>query len=394
MFITKTVERSMAMKKMNVMLLTGLSLCLITALSDPLLAQNARQRDANLTAAQHSEIAKIRQESMEQIRSVLTEDQLAQLQAMREERMGPGDDKPGKGKGLKGEGKGSEDQGRKGEGRGVKGQGLRGEGKGAKGQGMRGEGMQSKGWHGDKGRGIGMGILSKLNLTEEQQAQIDQLHQQAWEDVMNADTREAKGVIFKKLHEDMQQVLTEEQREQLSQMREKGMGRMMQGPGMRGSGMGPMGGPQGPGGPGMGFGMMQMFEKLNLTDEQKAKIEQLHQTAREEAAAAEEPEAKRAIFQKLRQDVREVMTAEQQEKLDQMREEGMGRMRQGPGMRGPGMGPMAGPQRAAGGLGRGFRMMQNLDKLELTEEQKAKIAAIRKETREKIQAIRAEGEED
>jgi len=254
--------------------------------------------------------------------------------------------------------------------------------------------MQSKGWQGDKGRGIGMGILSKLNLTEEQQAQIDQLHQQAWDDVMKADTREAKGAIFKKLHEDMQQVLTEEQREQLSQMREKGMGRMMQGPGMRGSGMGPMGGPQGPGGPGMGFGMMQMFEKLNLTDEQKAKIEQLHQTAREEAAAAEEPEAKRAIFQKLRQDVRAVMTAEQQEQLDQMREEGMGRMMQGPGMRGPGMGPMAGQQRAAGGLGRGLGMMQNLDKLDLTEEQKAKIAAIRKETREKIQAIRAEGEED
>ena len=190
------------MKKMYVMLLTGLSLCLITALSAPLQAQNARQRDANLTPAQQSEIAKIRQDSMEQIRSVLTEDQLAQLQEIREERMGPSDDKPGKGKGLKGEGKGSEGQGRKGEGRGAKGQGLRGEGKGAKGQGMKGEGMQSKGWRGDKGRGIGMGILSKLNLNEEQQAQIDQLHQQAWEDVMNADTREAKGVIFKKLHED------------------------------------------------------------------------------------------------------------------------------------------------------------------------------------------------
>lgn len=377
------------MKKMNGMLLTGLSLCLILALSAPLQAQNVRQRDANLTAAQHSEIAKIRQDSVEQIRSVLTEDQLAQLQEMREERMGSGDDKPGKGKGLKGEGKGAEGQGRKGDGRGAKGQGMKGEGKGAKGQGMRGEGMQSKGWQGDKGRGIGMGFLAKLNLTEKQQAQIDQLHQQAWEDVMNAETREAKGLIFKKLHDDMQQVLSEEQQEQLDQMRKEGMGRMMKGGGMRGPGMGPMAGPQGPGGPGMGFGMMQMFEKLNLTDAQKDTIEQLHQTAREEAAAAEEPEAKRAIFQKLRQDVRAVMTAEQQEQLDQMREEGMGRM-----MQGPGMGPMGGPQRAAGGLGRGFGMMQNLDKLDLTEEQKAKIAAIRKETREKIQAIRAEGEED
>ncbi len=354
------------MKKLNVMLLVVLSLCLIGVLSVPAMGQDGRGRDANLTDEQKAEIAKIRQDSMEQIRSVLTADQLEQLQQMRTENTVPDSDKPGKGKGLKGDGKGT------------------------KGQGMKGEGKGPRGMRGDKGCGIGfMGSLAKLNLTEEQQAQIDKIHQAAWEEVMNAETREDKQAVFQKLHEDMLAVLTDEQRAQLKQRKEDGKGPHGPRPDM----MGPMAGPQGPGGPGMGFGMMQMFDKLNLTDEQKAKIEQLHKTAREEAAATEEPEAKRAIFQKLRLDVRAVMTAEQQEQLDQMREEGMKRMAEH-GMKGPGMGPMAGPQGPGARLARGAGLMQYLDKLELTEEQKAKIAEIRKETRTKIQAIRAQDEQN
>ena len=125
-------------------------------------------------------------------------------------------------------------------------------------------------------------MLGVLDLTDEQKEVIAKLVE---------DSRE-------KLHADIKAVLTPEQIEKLQQMRDDGA--------IRG------------------------FAALDLTEEQKAAIEEIREKARTDAEAAETRQARREIMQAAHEEVLSVLTEEQIEKLEQLRA-GKPRGRGGPG---------------------------------------------------------------
>jgi len=106
-----------------------------------------------------------------------------------------------------------------------------------------------------------------------------------------------------------------------------------------------------PGGPGK-------MPDIGLTDEQKKEIEGIRKTAMAAAKDAE-PKDRRAIFEKMREDIHKVFTEEQLAKLKKGRQQG------GPGRRG-------------------------MPDLGLTDEQKEKMDAIRKGVREKMKDAKPE----
>ena len=162
--------------------------------------------------------------------------------------------------------------------------------------------------------------LGVLDLTDEQKAVIAQLVE---------DSRA-------KLHTDIEAVLTPEQAEKLQQLRDDGAARG--------------------------------FAGLDLTDEQQTAIAEIRENARAEAQSAETREARRQIMQAAHEEVLSVLTDEQIKILDQRRARanwgrgGPGRGHIGIGPRGPFAGP-DGPLAA----------------LDLTEEQKTAIEAIREQ---------------
>jgi Spy/CpxP family protein refolding chaperone len=124
-------------------------------------------------------------------------------------------------------------------------------------------------------------------------------------------------------------------------------------------------------------GFERMAQQLNLTDQQKTQIQGFTQAGREQALSIKQdtsltPEQKRDKFRQLRasthQQVVGVLTPDQQLQMKQLRRRhaGMGRGK-GAGM-GRGMGPMA--------------------KLNLTDDQRAKIQPILKSSREQAHAVR------
>lgn len=104
---------------------------------------------------------------------------------------------------------------------------------------------------------------------------------------------------------------------------------------------------------------------LKLTDEQRKAAQEIRKAAHEKMKAAETPEQRREIMDKMHEDLKATLTEEQAKKLEEWRKEH--------GRPGPGFG--AGPE------GRG-----SLGRLALTEEQKAKAKAIREEALKKAKA--------
>jgi Spy/CpxP family protein refolding chaperone len=143
--------------------------------------------------------------------------------------------------------------------------------------------------------------------------------------------------------------------------------------------------PEGRAGRRMGHRMH--FQALNLTEDQKAKVKELHQKARQSRseiqASTATPEEKKAQFQALRKEQREafqqVLTQEQRDKMAEMRKnragKGMGRM---------GRAGRMGRFGRFGMRGNGFGSMANLN---LTDEQKAKIQAAREQFQAQMQSI-------
>jgi Spy/CpxP family protein refolding chaperone len=124
-------------------------------------------------------------------------------------------------------------------------------------------------------------------------------------------------------------------------------------------------------------GFERMAQQLNLTDQQKTQIQGFTQAGRQQALSIKEdatltPEQKRDKFRQLRasthQQVVGVLTPEQQQQMKQLRSQhaGMGRGK-GAGM-GRGMGPLA--------------------RLNLTDDQRAKIQPILQSSRQQAQAVR------
>ena len=146
-------------------------------------------------------------------------------------------------------------------------------------------------------------LCGALDLTEEQQAAIEEIRDNAREAAQAAETPEARREILQAAHEEILAVLTPEQLEQLEQLRAQ----MWQG----------RGGPGGPRG-NREFGAW-LCGALDLTEEQQAAIEEIRDNAREAAQAAETPEARREILQAAHEEILAVLTAEQLEKLEQLR---------------------------------------------------------------------------
>ena len=124
-------------------------------------------------------------------------------------------------------------------------------------------------------------------------------------------------------------------------------------------------------------GFERMAQQLNLTDQQKTQIQGFTQAGRQQALSIKQdttltPEQKRDKFRQLRasthQQVLGVLTPEQQQQMKQLRSQhaGMGRGK-GAGM-GRGMGPLA--------------------RLNLTDDQRAKIQPILQSSRQQARAVR------
>ena len=202
-------------------------------------------------------------------------------------------------------------------------------------------------WQDDETQPLMLGVL---DLADEQQEAITKL------------VEESRA----KLHADIEAVLTAEQIEKLEQLRETapwGAGR----PGRGYLGAGPRGRFGRP------EGIPPALEVLDLTEEQKTAIEAIREKARTDAAAAETWQAGREIMKAAHEEIMTFLTEEQIEALEQSRPWAPR------GQVGPGRGYLgAGPR---GRFGRPEGIPPALGVLDLTEEQKTAIEAIREKAR-------------
>jgi len=129
-------------------------------------------------------------------------------------------------------------------------------------------------------------------------------------------------------------------------------------------------------GPVMGGGM---YQGLDLTQEQQAKMAQIREKLRAEMQAAETPEARRELFTKMRDEMQKILTPEQQAKMRERTER--------PAAPVVPIAPVA-PADAVRPQPRD--PLQVFDavapRLELTEEQQANIAKLREEAMKKLVA--------
>ncbi len=139
-------------------------------------------------------------------------------------------------------------------------------------------------------------------------------------------------------------------------------------------------------GRGRGTGMMGrgggMYEGLDLTEEQQAKIAKIREEIMEKARNADSSEARREIYGQMREKMQSVLTDEQREKMRQRYSGRSGREGDRPG------GPSQRPGQDATSRTRSMGPIQILDgllrRLGLNEEQKKKIAKIREDAIKKL----------
>jgi Spy/CpxP family protein refolding chaperone len=227
--------------------------------------------------------------------------------------------------------------------------------------------------------------LWMLDLTEEQQALIAEIRENARIDAEAADTPEARREIMQAAHEEILAVLTDEQIEKLEQVHER----------MR-RGRGGFAGWYMSGGSCCLYEDPESFTRicaaLELTEEQQALIAEIRENACIDAEAAETPEARREIMQAAHEEILAVLTDEQIERLEQVHERmrrgrgGFGGWNIGMGPYGPGTGRMGiGPHGPGDGLGGIMWMLRVLD---LTEEQKLLIEEILEVARPEMEVAR------
>ncbi|MBN1817555.1 MAG: hypothetical protein JW828_09340 [Sedimentisphaerales bacterium] len=212
----------------------------------------------------------------------------------------------------------------------------------------RGQGRQGDTAQGDRPRMMGgEGMFGGLNLDEKQQAKMNEIRTKYMDQIRTAESAEARRDLFTKMREEVNGILTAEQRAQMQQR--MGQGRPEQ--------------PVQPAAPAPAMGdpmamIRQMAEQLNLTQEQQTKVAELY----------------RAAMQKFMTDIREqVLTEEQRTRLGRRGMGGMGMMPGGPGSqdRGPGM------------MGRGG--MFGMEGLDLSEDQQKKMDTIRQKYMDQMQ---------
>ena len=168
--------------------------------------------------------------------------------------------------------------------------------------------------------------MPDIGLTDEQKKEIEGIRKDAMAKVKDAEPKE-RGAIFEKMRKDIHGVYTKEQLEKLKKARPQG------GPGRRG------------------------MPDLGLSDEQKTKMAAIRKDAMAKVKDAK-PEDRKAIFEQMKKDIEAILTEEQIEKFKKARQ---GRHR-----------------------GRG------MPDIGLTDEQKEKAAAIRKDAMAKIKDAKGE----
>ena len=139
-----------------------------------------------------------------------------------------------------------------------------------------------------------------LNLTDEQNAQRKAIMDEARATARQAESREEKRAILReataKVHQD---VLTDPQREQLKQQMKQRMARQRH---------------------------KRIAERLGLSEDQQARIQDILSSAREQARQVEDRQQRREIMKQARKKVHaEVLTDEQRKKLEQHRQRHRGR---------------------------------------------------------------------
>lgn len=158
------------------------------------------------------------------------------------------------------------------------------------------------------GRGKGMGMMG-LDLTKEQQDKAREIHQKYRKQLAEAKTQEARKEIREKMRKELSGILTDEQKEKMTERFQK------QGRGGRGKGRLPL-------------------KELNLTEDQQAKIKEIHQQGRKKLSQTSDPDQWEEIIRETRRKVHDVLTDEQRE---QLREKMQKRFRDGGrGQRRPG----------------------------------------------------------
>ena len=141
-------------------------------------------------------------------------------------------------------------------------------------------------------------MLGRLDLTDEQKEQLKALREQHVE--ARREQREAMAAMGEEQREAVMNILTEEQQETLKEMRGK-RGQFFDRRGWGGKDRHDM-----------RRGGQGAFSRLDLTDEQKEQLKELRQEHRTEI---------RETRQKHRTALESVLTAEQREKLEEMKDE-------------------------------------------------------------------------
>jgi Spy/CpxP family protein refolding chaperone len=138
----------------------------------------------------------------------------------------------------------------------------------------------------DRGPGERRHPLAGLELSEDQTQAVKAIHEKYREQIKQADGREARHELMKKMHEEVVGQLTEEQRAQLEKRRQR-MAQRREG----------------------------RFDGLDLSEEQREAIGAIRTRYREQFKEAEGKEARRELFKKMRGEITEQLTEEQRQQL-------------------------------------------------------------------------------
>jgi Spy/CpxP family protein refolding chaperone len=142
--------------------------------------------------------------------------------------------------------------------------------------------------------------FKSLNLTEDQQAKAKEILEQAG--------KEARAIMEAARKKITEEVLTDQQRKQLEQLKKESQAKWEE-------------------------AFLGRFKKLGLTAEQQKKLDQIMAEARTKAEKAQGPEAKRQVLREVVEEIREkVLTESQREQF-----------KKGPGPWGTAR-PVAGPR--------------------------------------------------
>ena len=123
-----------------------------------------------------------------------------------------------------------------------------------------------------------------------------------------------------------------------------------------------------------GFGGQDMYDQVGLTDAQKKQMEELRAEFTKKLESAT-PETRREIFTQMRDKMQSVLTEDQKKKMEELRAQ------RGPGFGGPGGGT---PGQGMAGRGFMFPFQPLLDRIKLTDEQKAAVTKLQREAIEKL----------